>query len=65
MMGDFKENVKTFLNVFQPNLNTRFSGVIFCTHGYNSKGDFIEFEFITNPHAKFPVSEEFKLLFQK
>jgi hypothetical protein len=64
LLGDYSENLRKLATSFQPNINTRFSGILLVRYlNYIHKFD-LEFDFITNPYSKHPTSGKFKALFQ-
>lgn len=65
MLGDLSENISALELAFQPTTNTRFSAAILVTYYPRLDTSYLDFNFylVTNPFAKFPISEEFKRLF--
>ena len=65
LLGDLTENVRVLSNAFQPKINTRFSAAIIVTH-YSELGKSspsLDFKYVSNPYAKFPVKKDFDTLF--
>lgn len=63
ILGNMKENIKTIQTSFQPDANTRFSGVLLVRPMNMIKNFTLELNFITNPFTKYPLQKEAKLLF--
>jgi len=65
MLGNLTENIRALESAFQPTTNTRFSAAALVTyHPRLGTSDLdLNFYLVTNPFAKFPISEEFKRLF--
>lgn len=65
MLGDLSENIRALELAFQPTTNTRFSAAILVTYYLRFETSCLDFNFylVTNPFAKFTISEEFKRLF--
>ena len=65
MLGDLTENIRTLSTAFQPTTNTRFSAATLVTYYPRlDKPDLnLNFSFVSNPFAKYPVSREFEHLF--
>jgi len=69
LLGEVTENIRSLSTAFQPELNTRFSAAIIVEYyprwdspDLNYNRDY-NFQFVSNPFAKFPVSKEFSHLF--
>jgi hypothetical protein len=65
MLGELTGNLRFLSTRFQPDRNTRFSGVLLARYTGNLEKNPFEFKFVSNPYAKYPVSKEFELLFKK
>ena len=63
MMGDLKQNLKDVSNVFQPSQNTRFSGVLLVSSLHKINERCLEFNFISNPFARYPITKKIEMLF--
>jgi hypothetical protein len=63
MLGDLTENLRFLSTRFQPDRNTRFSGILLVRYASRLEKNYLVFSFISNPFAKYPVSKDFELLF--
>jgi len=65
ILGSMSDNVRALSTAFQPQLNTRFSAAVLvdCRPKLDSPNVNVDFYFISNPFAKFPVSNKFGYLF--
>lgn len=65
MLGDLTENIRALSTAFQPKTNTRFSAATLVTYYPRlDRPDLdLNFIFVSNPFAKYPVSREFEQLF--
>lgn len=64
MVGDTSNNLSAISHVFQPELNTRFSGVLLVEYYSVGSKTNLKFIFIRNPFSKNPISKEFESLFK-
>jgi len=65
MLGSTVENVRALSSTFQPQSNTRFSAAIIVLYHprFDKLGLDIEYHFVSNPFAQFPVNTEFARIF--
>lgn len=67
ILGRLNENLKAISNLFQPEINTRFSGVLLVKSDVDLdlKKISISYEFIPNPYTKYPISQLVRTLFKE
>ena len=66
MLGSLTENLRYLATSFQPNMNTRFSGILLVNNTINSNGkNKLEVKFVSNPYSKYPISKKVEMLFTK
>ncbi len=63
MIGDLEGNRRALSNAFQPEMNTRFSAVVFMEFNHNEIKVIPKFQLISNPYARKPPSTKFLRLF--
>jgi hypothetical protein len=67
MLGELTEKARSLSTAFQPKINTRFSAAMIVNHysKLSKAGNSLEFSYVSNPFAKFPLTSDFEFLFRK
>ena len=65
MLGSIKENYQVISTAFQPNENTRISGVLFVGSTFDGRQQKTTQMFISNPYAKNPVGKHIEALLKR